>query len=330
MTLKRFILATSIALAAVVGMNLLIHRLAANAPARVLLRGINQQTNIDVLLLGNSLMAAGGDTAAFAKSWSNRDSVSDVCNASLGWSSPVEHLIIAQRAMSAHPHIRCVVYGFFDFQLTDPPQANFADLSGNRAMALYADAELAAAMYAPGSALAKWQFRAAGAVPMVTDRGTIWQKVEIIRRRFGGIGMPAQHRSEFGRVGDFRALEAPSVAAFERSCTDAVKSPAPFCRPIDELIRSTTNATAKLFFVEMPMPPEHRRVFYSTVAWANYRAHLIQLASAQGVGYVNASDWFPAASAFADELHVSRETAAVFSARLAAEIAKSIAAEPSK
>ena len=138
-------------------------------------------------------------------------------NAGLGASGTVEHLMILQRALRDASTVKVVIYGFFDFQLTDAPSATLTDFFGNRAVAFYLDPGLALRSYqmSPSDRLA---FDLLRHVPMVVERAGIWANVERMRREMGEVGMPPADTNRFGRVADFALLEARSPADFASQC----------------------------------------------------------------------------------------------------------------
>jgi hypothetical protein len=159
-------------------------------------------------------------------------------------------------------------------------------------------------------------------IPMVAERSSLWDRVELLRRRFEDVGMPAQKVNRFGRVGDFNALEAKDVPSFTRRCEAIVQGQKGFSGPIQAMIDLAHEHGAKFFFVEMPMSPRHRETFYSLPVWREMRAHLQTLARDQNASYVAASDWVPDGTDFEDTVHLNEQGARSFSARLAAALSQ--------
>ena len=162
---------------------------------------------------------------------------------------------------------------------------------------------------------------------MLTERSAIWAKVERLRRALGQVGMPRLEVNRFGRVVDFAALEASDLASFERACGEAVRNRAPLIAPIRAMIRQAQDVGTQVWIVEMPMPPNHRKRFYGSVAWEEYRRYIQRLVQAEQAHFLIASDWVPPEDCFADALHLNATGAKSFSRRLAQEIA---AATPRK
>jgi hypothetical protein len=240
-------------------------------------------------------------------------------NAGLGASTPAEHAMVLRHALHRLPNVQCLIYGTFDDQLQTQAPGGFRDLVGNRALS-YQFPEEAARFYAPDSTFERWRLRAVGALPMLRERSVLWTKVEQARRWLGDLGGPPQATNRFGRVADFSALQASSVADFKSRARRATRSSlTPAVREILSLARS---AGARLFIVEMPLPSAHRASFYSTAEWQSLRLRNIELVGEAGASYISAADWMPD-SAFEDATHLSPEGATSFSRRLAVEIAAS-------
>ena len=302
--------------------NVLIYFAATHTQRQHLLAAINNlPANTDCLFLGNSLIEAGCDAKAFDSAWPSSSSVPLAVNLGLGATTPVEHYLILKHAFERPIHPQYIVYGFFDDQLNAEPTGNWADLVGNRAFSYYFPKE-AAAFYAPNSRLTQWRMELTEHVPMLAERSSLWDRVELFRRQFDEIGMPKQKVNRFGRVGDFNALEAKDVPSFTRRCDAIVSGHEGFCAPIQAIINLAHEHGAKVYFVEMPMSPRHLKTFYSLPIWSEMRAHLQKLASEQQVTYITASDWVPEGKDFEDTVHLNEQGARFFSARLAGALAQ--------
>jgi len=322
MTLKRYVGLVAVTAIVLVAFNVVIHLLAVNAAPRQLIQRIRQEPRVDVLFLGDSTVDSGCHVGTFRGVWSSvtGEQISPF-NAALRASSAVEHDLVLRQTLKQHPHPKWVVYGFWDLKLTQPKSGSWTNLIGNSAMGYYIEPDVAASLYAPSSALASWRFRLTGWVPMLSERLAMWMKVERLRRLFGEIGMPRQAVNEFGRVADFESLLPPSVGEFTRNCDEAVRSQTPLWTPVREIIALSKAAGAKVAFVEMPMTPRNRQLFYSTDAWKKYRGYLQPLIQREGVVYVDANDWVPEADCFADTRHLNRQGAVIFTERLARTLA---------
>jgi hypothetical protein len=309
-------------LVALVGYNLVIARTARSSQRRQLLARIeNIPADTDCLFLGNSLVEAGCDMQSFQSAWPNATTTPKAINVALGATSTVEHYLILKRALQNRSHLKYVIYGFFDDQLNTAPSGPWSDLIGNRALSYYFPDD-AAAMYAPGSWLKKWQLRLTARIPMLAERSSLWGKVDALRRNLDEVGMPRHKTNRFGRVQDFGALEAADAASFERRCRAVTDGEKGFSRPVQEIIRLACQNGATVILVEMPMPSRHRNLFYSSPAWNGLRGHLTSLARKENAVYVSASDWIQDDRDFEDATHLNEQGARKFSSELAQAVAR--------
>jgi hypothetical protein len=281
-----------------------------NFVPRQKLRSIEASPPADVVFLGNSLMEAGADCRAFESAWPGPRAL----NLGLGASSAAEHALL-WKAAGRHAGAE-VVYGFMADQLTAPVPGGWEELTGNRAMAYYADLEGAIALYAPDSPWQAWQMRLVSKVPLLVERTAIWARVERVRRRLGRVGLPPEETNQFGRAADFAAFEPPDPPAYDRACRQAAADRVPLCEPVRALFRLARARGSKVLVVEMPMTSSYRRRFCDTTGWSLYRQHLQSLARQEGGDFLSAVDW-AADDLFSDGLHLGRAGAAAFSRRLA-------------
>jgi hypothetical protein len=286
---------------------------------RQVMANANRSRAASVLALGNSLVAAGFNGPVFNVS-AGLDSRRGAANIAMGSSTPVEQLLLLRFSFQQGVHPRILLYGFFDFQLTDGIVLSTSELVGNRAMLYYVEPDYGRQFYqlSPRDGL---EFTIMKHVPMFADRGAVWAKVERLRRSLAQYGMPVERMNRFGRAGDFALLEASSVAEFIERCQSGLQSdlnPA-----VREIIEQSSAAGAQVVFIEMPMSPAHLRSFYETPAWKRYRKHLQELLDTRRVTYIDASHWIGDGSLFADSLHLSEEGAERFSRRLGAAVGSS-------
>jgi hypothetical protein len=320
----------AIALVILIAYNVLINIAAKKTQRQHLLAVIQHlPPATDCLFLGNSLIEAGCNTQAFESAWPNGATSPAAANLGLGATTPVEHYLILKHAFDRPIHVQYVIYGFFDDQLNAAPDGKWEDLVGNRAFSYYFPKE-AAAFYAPHSRLTEWRMELTGHIPMLAERSSLWDRVELFRRNFDEIGLPKQKVNRFGRVGDFNALEAKDVPSFVRRCETIVQGQKGFSAPIQAMIDLAHQHGAKFFFVEMPMSPRHRETFYSLPVWSQMRAHLQSLANEQHASYITASDWVPAGNDFEDTVHLNEQGARFFSARLAAALSQANSGAPNR
>ncbi len=318
----RLVIAVCILLAMLLGYNLLIARAAKTSQRQQMLAQLDRiPPQTDCIFLGNSLVEAGCDMGAFLTAWPHNQPPLSPLNLALGATSPVEHYLILNRALRQPLHLKYLIYGFFDDQLNAAPRGGWSDLLGNRAFSYYFPGE-AASFYAPGSRLKRWEMETVGHIPMLSERSSFWGKVELFRRWLGGLGMPLRKTDRFGRVADFRSLEAKDTQSFNRRCEAILKRHAGFSAPIRDIIRLAQAHGARVILLEMPLPSHHRKLYYSSPEWARLRAHLQTLARQAHADYLSASDWVKDDGDFADPMHLSEAGAKVFSRELAAAIAR--------
>ena len=295
------------ALAVLAAGNFVVRHLARNAVPRALLRSADAAEPATDLFLGNSTMAAGADPAAFAGVAGGRP-----FNLALGATDPVEHLVL-YRAAKRH-HSATVYYGFLDTQLTDLPRGDWDSLVGNRALAYSVEPEVSFRHYFPRTPLRAAALSLAARFPLLVERTTVWAKVEAVRRRLGGLGMPERETNRFGRAEDFARLEADPTEFAER--LDGAAR-APLSPPVAELFAAVRANGCSLYVVAMPMPASHRLRYCCGSGWEACRAHSTELVRRAGGTFVPAADWV-ADSGFADPLHLNGDGAREFSVRLAA------------
>jgi hypothetical protein len=313
----RLFLAATVLCVLLVALNVLIHRTARTSlRQQMLVRLQNVPADTDCIFLGNSLVEAGCDVPSFLQAWPATEPAPKAVNLALGATSPVEHYLILKKAFEKPLKIKYLIYGFFDDQLNVAADGNWSDLVGNRAFSYYFPKE-AAELYAPGSALKRWELELTASVPMLSERSSLWGKVEKLRRKFEAIGVPAQKSNRFGRVADFAALEAVDVPSFNRRCSEVVTKQRGLSPALQKIINLAHEHGAQVIFLEMPMPSRHRNVFYATPAWANLRTYLQSLAAKENATYLPASDWVRDDANFEDVTHLNENGAKVFSAELA-------------
>jgi len=316
MTTRRFFACIALALGVVAAFNVFL-ALKVDSVPKAILRKAQAAPQIGVLFLGNSLMESGMNTGQFAAAWTKPENSPTAFNAGLGSSSPVEHYVLAHQILMRHDKVRYLVYGFFDFQLTQQGSATWGDLVGNRSMAYSMEPVTAADLYSPGSTAQRYRFQLLGAVPMLRDHSQIWKYVELLRRTLGEIGLSKAKMNEFGRVADFQEIAAPNSSQFAREAEREIAQNTPLIPAIKKLEQLAREHNAQLIIVEMPMTPSHREQYYSTEAWRKYRNYLQEQFQAGGVSYIQASDWAPDETDFSDGLHLNPTGANLFSKKLA-------------
>ena len=311
-TKRQFFASLAALLLILLAVNVAVAIATRNSVPRRVMAHARQSPGAIVVALGNSLVGAGFDEAAFDRGM-NLQPDRGAVNLALGASTPVEQLLLLRYALRDRIRPRLIVYGFYDLQLSAPISLTTADLVGNRAVLYYLEPEYARAFYHL-SFHDRIEFEAMRHFPMTVDRGAIWAKVERVRRTVSQEGMPEEESNRFGRVADFALLEASSAAEFSAQCDAAASQE--LIAPVREITRQGRQAGADVVVVEMPMPPEHLRTFYETPAWERYAAHVRSLVVAEGGNFLDASNWERDASMFADHLHLTEEGAMRFSQTL--------------
>jgi hypothetical protein len=307
-----FILALAGILLASIALDREVARSSQNTVPRALMARVRESTDAKALALGNSLIGVGFIEPSFDQGM-GLDKRDGATNLGMGGSSAVEQLLMLRYALRQGMRPRVVVFGFFDFQLTHPLEYATRDLIGNRAMLYYMEPEYARAFYHL-SLHDRAEFEIMRHFELFADRGEVWQRVELFRRRLARQGMPPEQANSMGRAVDFAMLEYPSAPAFVAECGRASRNP--LIPSVHEIALQAKAAGSKVYFVEMPMPPEHVQMFYDQPEWAGYRAHLQGMMDDLGATYIDASHWMPAENAFEDPLHLTYEGGQQFSRRL--------------
>jgi hypothetical protein len=308
-----FILTLAGILLLLVALDRAVARSAQNTVPRALMARARVSADAKAVALGNSVIGVGFNESSFDAAM-GLGKPDGAINLGMGGSSAVEQLLMLRYAMQQGVRPRVVVFGFFDFQLTHPLEYVTRDLIGNRAMLYYLEPEYARVFYHL-SLHDRAEFEIMRHFEMFVDRGTVWERVELFRRALAQQGMPSEKANSMGRAVDFAMLEYPSAPEFIAECGRASRNP--LIPSVREIALQAEAAGAKVYFVEMPMPPDHVRMFYDQPEWAaGYRAHLQQMLGDLGATYIDASHWIPDQSAFADPLHLTYEGAQEFSRRL--------------
>jgi len=288
-------------------------RLSWNTIPRWTMGRVRQSRGAQTIALGNSLMGVGFNEASFDAGLSAGMQQGSI-NLAMGGSSGVEQLLMLRYALQQGLRPRTVVFGFFDFTLTHPLEYSTRDLIGNRAMLYYMEPEYARRYYhlSPHD---RAEFEIMRHFELFEDRGAVWERVELFRRALAQQGMPPEKSDSMGRSVDFAMLEYPSAPEFIAECGRASRNP--LIPAIREIALQAEAAGANIYFVEMPMPPDHVHLFYDQPQWsAGYRAHLREMLGGIGAKYVDASHWMPDENSFEDPLHLTYAGAQEFSRHL--------------
>lgn len=318
MARKRLLISTFVLLAALLGFNLIVGRLARTLP-RLILGEAQRAAKVDTLLLGNSLLMAGFSENAYRQNLPSGTASGPALNLACGGTMPAETLQFLEVARKRFPQIPYVIYGYMFDHLTAPTEAGWHDLAGNRAIFYYADFELGLSLYHPRNALENFQCRLTRLLPAVYERFNVWRRVELLRRRFDRWGLPPEAATRFGRAADFVSdpFQPKDKESFAINCRRAVQEHVPLSIPVKEIIRRARAAGAKVIVVEMPLPVERRQFFGAGEAWKVYRQHVRGLIEGEGAAYLDALDWFSDDERyFMDYVHLNPAGAVEFSRRL--------------
>jgi hypothetical protein len=312
LTKRKLTFTAAVFLAGVLGMNIAMVYLTRNSIPHRLIRHVRSFQSATVLAVGNSLIADDFDEPAFDAS-AGLTPPAGAVNIGLGATEPAEHLVLLRYGLAQRLRPRLVIYGFYDFQLTEPVAFTNGDLIGDNAIAYYVGPSYGQKFY--GFSLRDaLEFRAMRRIPMFVERGSVWARIEILRRRLAQQGMPSERRGQFGRAADFSLLESQSATDFGDKCAASMNLP--LTPAVHELLRQSNEAGATVTIVEMPMRQRHRVLFYDTGCWPDYVAHVRSLLGNDRVNFIDASAWIEDESLFKDLLHLSPAGAEQFSRRL--------------
>jgi hypothetical protein len=294
----------------------LFRRMISNAVPRQVMRTISEASQtIDVLGMGNSLMAGGFVPEAVEQTCRDAGHSCLVVNGAMGASGVIEQLALTRLAWSHH-NVRTLIYGFFDGQMADDTPLKNSDLIGNHTMLYYQEPQLTL-QYAHFDPINRFAFEVYRCCALLRERSFIWAKVEKLRRAIGAFGMPSEETNQFGRTADFSLLEATDPLTFARICLRTLQSRRLLSPPILELLWEARDHGTKVVVVEMPMHPSHRERFYAQPIWSTFREKSRTAVEEAGAIYVNASDWITDAHLFSDLLHLSKSGGTEFSFHLA-------------
>jgi hypothetical protein len=288
-------------------------RASRNTVPRSTMSRLRQSSGAQTIALGNSLIGVGFDEGSFDAGRGIGKPQGSI-NLAMGGSSGIEQLLMLRYALRQGLRPHAVIFGFFDFTLTHPLEYSTSDLIGNRALLYYLEPEYARRYYhlslhdrAEFEIMRHWE--------LFVDRGTLWERIELFRRALAQQGMPPDKSSSLGRAVDFAMLEYPSASEFLSECGRASRNP--LIPSIREIALQAEGAGADVYFVEMPMPPDHVHMFYDQSPWsAGYRLHLQRMLGELGANYIDASHWMPDENSFEDPLHLTYAGAQEFSRRL--------------
>lgn len=316
MSKRNIFQAITVAIAILIAADLWISRATQDVLPRQTIRRIESAPSaIDVLGIGNSLIAAGFDSVAVEQTFLKSGRPCVAVNGGLGGSGVIEHLALARLALRRHS-VKFLLYGFFDRSMTVDAVKN-SDLIGNRNMLYYQEPQLAL-RYAHFDAIDRLSFELCRSTALLRERGSVWAKVENLRRRMSALGTAPQQTNRFGRTADFALLEASDSNSFMLSCQKLIQSGNFLSAPVQALLQQARQHGVKVIVIEMPVHPSHLASFYALPIWDEFRNATRLAVERSGATYLNASAWIPGEGLFADRLHLSEEGAGEFSRMAAA------------
>ena len=318
MTARRFLGSLVVLAGLFLLFNLLVHQLSRGSLPRNLLRAIRSAPDTELAAIGKSLVEAGFNPGEFSRGWSQDGSNIRAFNAGLGSTGPVEHYLVGRQILRYQPHSQRIVYGYFDFQLTDDGRGPLSEVFANRSISLIYEPDVAAG-YLFTNGWSERFFPWLARLPVFVERGSIWAKVERQRRWFGDLGLPRSDSNHFGRAEDFRYLETSTPEDFQEKCRGAQAQRRPITPAVDALFREADGHGVRIYVVEMPMTRRHRDRTYDSDAWRNYNDYLLPLLAQYHAVVISAGDWVPD-ELFADPLHLGPAGAVEFSHRLGSAI----------
>lgn len=181
----------AVAFLAVLGGDLITQRLVVHSVPRQTMASIaTAARTIDLLGIGNSLMAAGFDPDEIERVCREGGRPCVAVNAGLGSTTTIEHLDLARFSLSRH-RVKTLIYGYFDQQMSVDAALKNADLIGNHSMLYYQEPELTL-RYAHFDGFNRLAFQVYRCCALLRERSAIWAKVERLRRQIGAVGMPAE------------------------------------------------------------------------------------------------------------------------------------------
>ena len=248
-----------------------------------------------VVAIGNSVVAAGFDSGAFSNAWPNSGSS---LNAGLGAAGLSQWYVAWRLCSDQKEDIQHLIMGAFDHLLTQPGKEHWSSWHSNDALAFYADPEWTT-RFGSRNKIDDSIYRAARLSPLFTERGGLWSKVELFRRKLEGIGMIAEtsETTEFGRVNDAKLLLENSMEQFRSRCLAEAKPEIDLAPQIVCILDEAAAKKIKVTVVMMPMPAA-RFDFYRSSEWVSYLDHLRGLLAKHSCRLIDATEWIESKNLF--------------------------------
>src|SRR5262249_806553 len=199
---RHFLATLLVCVICLVAANTAVAYLTRNTLPRQSLAMIRNSPGANVVILGNSLLVVGFDADEFSSQISPRRSSGETLNLAMTSTGPLEHLLFLRYALAHGTAPRLLVYGFFDPQLSEPTALSNLHLIGKREVLYYVEPEYARS-FLNFSLRDTLEFEIMRRVSIFEERSAVWGKVELLRRKLGGQGMPPVEENRLGRVADF-------------------------------------------------------------------------------------------------------------------------------
>jgi hypothetical protein len=286
------------------------------------LAAIDSVHNANLVYVGASQLDDHDDPIALNRGATLGNLTLTPVNAALGNSSPADQALLFQEAVRANPNLHTLVIGFIDFQMTTEFHFTPFQLLGNHLIAVdprfpIADVDTIY-QYNPVESL---ELRALRALPAIAYRSNTWQRVEVLRRSFGGTGLPHEASNQWGRAADFADTFDASRRTFDADSARFLAGPAVFAPSYQHIFDLAAQHHMHIVLVVMPVPPLHREVLYARPAWHAYLTRLQQMCAQRGYTLLDGSAWVDSPFKFDDIVHLNRAGVADFQFRLGRDIA---------
>jgi hypothetical protein len=283
-------------------------------------RDLVSRPEAHLIAIGNSVIAAGFDPAAFTEACPQ---VGPSFNAGLGAAGLSQWYVAWRLAIEGRNDVRHVVIGAFDHLLTSPGNSHWSTWHSNDALAFFAAPEWTE-RFASYNSADQALYQIARLSPLFTERGAMWSKVELLRRQLGEIGMPTKNSSttRFGRASDASLVLDNALDHFRSECRVHTSGSLPLAPQILEILKEAQQKGIKTMVVMMPLPVQ-RHNFYKTIEWRNYLDHLKILLKEKRCALIDATLWAADENLFQDSVHLNEAGSALFSQRLGHVMAES-------
>lgn len=291
--------------------NVLLSRWSRGLSSRRALDNLQRAPDSDLLFIGNSLLDGRVDGAALNQGAASAGRTFKPLNAALSATDSHDQALLAQYALWTQPHLRTLVVGFYDYQLTEEASVTPADLLGNHGIAL--DERMPVPLVATVdhfNTVQTGELLLLRALPMAANRVSFWKYAERLRYAMSRMGMPPEPPVTMIRPWSYYNGEPRTF----------LEDPSHFNSSYEYVFSQAAKARMQVVLVLMPMSPLHSRVFYTRQLWQDYLVKLRELAGQRGFTFVDASAWMPEATQFEDALHMTKPAATTFSSRLGTEL----------